>query len=355
MNAIFAERFKAARLLKGFSLQDLANELETKISRQALHKYETGEVLPDAEMISVLCKALNVTPDFFFNKTEVQIDTVEFRKANSLPVKESNRIIEIVKDKVSKYLEIEEILALKTTFSNPLDGFPEIQNNNDIERAAEEVRKHWNLGESSIASCIELLEDKNIKIIIVEAEDGFDGMKALVNKTYPVIAINTVRLKSADRVRFTILHELAHLILPISSHTEQQKERFCNQFAGALLISKTAALNELGPKRSRLMVEELGEIKKEYGISIQALVMRAKNLEIISNLYCTKFLDFFKQVSDWKINEPSQYKFEGKEFSKRFNQLIFRALAENLISKNKAAALNNQTVSEFMEKSLLIG
>lgn len=49
MKTVFAERFKSARLMNGFSLQDLADALDNKLSRQALHRYEKGEVIPDAE------------------------------------------------------------------------------------------------------------------------------------------------------------------------------------------------------------------------------------------------------------------------------------------------------------------
>ncbi len=64
----FAARFKSARIMNGFSLQDLADKLDEMniaISRQALHKYEKGEVSPDSEMMGHLCDALGVRPDYF--------------------------------------------------------------------------------------------------------------------------------------------------------------------------------------------------------------------------------------------------------------------------------------------------
>ena len=54
----------------------------------------------------------------------------------------------------------------------------------------------------------------------------------------------------------------------------------------------------------------------------------------------------------WKVNEPVEY--IGEEKSNRFIQLLFRALAEELISISKAAALNNQTLAEFREKLLIV-
>ena len=51
MNQLFAERMKSARMMNGLSLQDLSDKLGNKITRQALHKYEKGDVLPDSEMM----------------------------------------------------------------------------------------------------------------------------------------------------------------------------------------------------------------------------------------------------------------------------------------------------------------
>jgi Zn-dependent peptidase ImmA (M78 family) len=99
------------------------------------------------------------------------------------------------------------------------------------------------------------------------------------------------------------------------------------------------------------MIQELGALKKQYGISIQAIVMRAKDLGIITDSYCKQFF-FFMNHMGWKVNEPIEY--EGVEQSNRFEQLLFHALAEELISVSKAASLNNQTLAEFREKSLIV-
>ncbi|MCH5716110.1 helix-turn-helix domain-containing protein [Niabella hibiscisoli] len=64
---LFATRFKSARLLNGFSLQDLADVLKEQghsLTKQSLHRYEKGEVEPDSEITGWLSDALNVRPDF---------------------------------------------------------------------------------------------------------------------------------------------------------------------------------------------------------------------------------------------------------------------------------------------------
>ena len=98
-------------------------------------------------------------------------------------------------------------------------------------------------------------------------------------------------------------------------------------------------------------MQELGELKKQYGISIQALAYRAKDLGIISESYVKQFM-FLMVHNQWKINEPIQY--TGLEASNRFTQLLFRALAEDQISMNKAAVLNNQSLSEFRKQIMVV-
>ena len=200
---------------------------------------------------------------------------------------------------------------------------------------------------------VELLEDNHIKVIYLDAGDAYDGMQTWVlHHDIPVIAINQNVVKKDDRKRFTAMHELAHLLLPIPENiTEKEKERYCHQFAAALLFPGDALKKELGSKRNRIHIQELGALKLQYGISMQAIIMRSKELEIISEASCKALFNMFKQMK-WRIDEPVEYK--GKEISTRFDQLLFRALSEDLITVSKAAALKNLKVAEFHQLSLMV-
>jgi Zn-dependent peptidase ImmA (M78 family)/transcriptional regulator with XRE-family HTH domain len=352
-NQSFAERFRSARLMKGFSLQDLADNLDNKISRQALHKYEKGSVVPDSAMIGLLCDAFGVRPDYFFRTTEVELGSIEFRKLKNLSAKEENKILEHAKDYLSRYLELENILDIETKFVNPLKDFPVVGSFADVEQAANQVRSEWKIGSDAIVNVVELLEDNHIKVIYLDAGDAYDGMQTWVlHHDIPVIAINQNVVKKDDRKRFTAMHELAHLLLPIPENiAEKEKEKYCHQFAAALLFPGDALKKELGSKRNRIHIQELGALKLQYGISMQAIIMRTKELEIISEASCKALFNMFKQMK-WRIDEPVEYR--GNEVSTRFDQLLFRALAEDLITVSKAAALKNLKVAEFHQLSLMV-
>lgn len=351
MNQIFADRFKSARLLNGMSLQDLANAMENKVSRQALHRYEKGEVIPDSDMINLLSDVLKIRPDYFFRDTKVEIGQIEYRKLKRLPAKEEAKVVEQTKEYLSRYLELEEILGLPSKFVNHLANYKNVTTYEEVNEAANELRSKWKLGTDPIFNVVELLEDKHIKVVKIDADLAFDGLQTWVNDTIPVVAYNVRKLEKNDRIRFTLLHELAHLLLTFGDVTDNLKEKLCHQFAGAMLLPDTALREELGTFRNRLFIPELGNIKKQYGISLQAIVMRARVCDIINDNYTQQFFFMIKQMN-WKIDEPIQY--EGVEESNRFDQLLYRALAEEQISMSKAASLKNQKLSQFRSETLLV-
>ncbi|MGC3978535.1 MAG: XRE family transcriptional regulator [Paludibacteraceae bacterium] len=347
MKAVFAERFKSARLMKGFSLQDLADALDMQLSRQALHRYEKGEVIPDNEKINLLSKALDVNPDYFFRSAKVELGEIEYRKLSKMPQKEASVIKEKTKEYLSRYLELEEIIGLNVEFENPLKNFGIITSYQQVNDAAIELRKSWSLGNNAVFNVVELLEDKGIKVVKLDVDEDFDGLQTFVNDTIPVVAYNVKKANKPDRIRLTLLHELAHLLLTFGDITLKLKESLCFQFAGAMLLPEKTIKIELGEHRNKLSINELGNIKKQYGISMQAVVMRAKDCGIINDHYTKQFFFIIKQMN-WKVDEPVEYR--GAEESNRFEQLLFRALVEDQISMSKAASLKNQTLADFRKE-----
>lgn len=347
-----ASRLKSARLMNGLSLQGLADKIDNRITKQSLSKYELGQVIPDSEMIGIISEALGVRPDYFFADQVLEFGTIEFRKLESYPAKERTRIVEIAKDELGRYLELEQILGIETRFENPISHIS-ISSPQDIEEAAQTLRNRWGLGTGPLSNLIELLEDHHVKVLEIESTEEFDGFCTWVNgKNIPLIVLNKAKLNDApDRKRFTALHELAHLLLEVNHLPERDKERYCHAFATAMLIPQERLRIELGGKRSKLSFHELGAIKQQYGISMQALVYRAKDLGLISDNYFRQFYAVFNQLG-YRKNEPVAY--EGSEHSNRFSQLLFRALAEDFISMSKAAALKNQKLAEFRKENMVI-
>jgi len=340
----FSERLKSARIMKGYSLQDLADALDGKLSKQALNKYEQGLMKPESDALLMLCNALDVRPDFFTREMSINLENVEFRKLKKLSVKDSARIREKTVDILERYFELEDILGIDEQFVNPIKNMP-INNYEDVEAVVKKMKEAWKLGEDPLNNIIELFEDNNIKVIEIEAGDEFVGLSTWEGIKNPVVVVNA-NLK-ADRKRFTALHELGHILMNVNHLPEKDREFYCHAFAGAMLIPAKALIKELGASRTQIYLNELVYLKKQFGASIQAIMFRAKHLGIISESFLKNFM-IYMSMKGYKKNEPGEYK--GYEKSNRFKQLIYRAVAEEIISTSKAAALDNKKLAEFRDE-----
>lgn len=349
--SFITQRLKNARMMRGLSLQDLSDRLENRISRQALHKYESGEVEPDNVMVQDIADALDLKPDYFYREHSIRIEEVSFRKLSKLSKKEQHRIIEIARDLLERYLELEQIIGKPAAVVNPLQDMT-ISGKESVDHAAQKLREEWNLGTDPLYNVLELLEDHGIKILEVEGDPSIDGFSTWINNEIPVIGLNVSIKNHLDRYRFNALHELGHLFLNIDNFDNKEQEKFCHYFAGAMLLDKRAIEQELGLKRKQISLQELIALKKQYGISIQAVVYRLKELRIISQASYSNFFKFMNQ-HNYKKDETKLAEYKGEEKALRFDQLLGQALAEKYITVSKAAALKNQRVTQFRKNFLL--
>lgn len=351
MKDIVAKRIKSARNLAGLSLRELSDKMVGIVSHNAIKKYEMGLMMPDSKVLIALANALHVKTDYFFRPYEVSIENIEFRKKSKLLVKEANSIKEKVTDSISNYIELEQFLNITTVFNNPLKNIP-ISNGEDVELVVNTLLNHWKLGYNALPNVIELLEDKGIKVIEIDDNDNFDGLSGWANNTIPVIVIN--KNFPVERKRLTALHELAHLLLVFKENVDnKEKEKLCHRFAGAMLMPKDTFIEELGQSRKDISIPELISIKETYGISMQAIMARAKDLGVISE-------DRFLKYRIWTNKEERRRKeigfgqYIGREQSTRFKQLLYRATSEELISMSKAANLANQKLASFRDEFIQI-
>jgi Zn-dependent peptidase ImmA (M78 family)/DNA-binding XRE family transcriptional regulator len=344
MKEIFSKRLKNARTLAALSQDELVEKMGNIVSKNAISKYEKGQMMADSTILLALSKALHVKPDYFFRPFTVEIEKIEFRKKQRLSVKEVNAVKQTVTDFVERYIEVEQFLNIASSFDNPVKELT-ISTTHDIDKAALLIRSKWELGLNALPNVIDFLEDKEIKVVELEAPDEFDGFSGWADGKIPIIVIN--KNYKVERKRLTALHELGHLILNIDENiSEKAKEKLCFQFAGAMLIPEPTFRSEIGEIRSHFSLPELVAVKEIYGISIQAIMARAKNLGIIAE---SQFIAFRKWINHNRTEEGlGAYK--GIEQTFRFKQLIYRAAAEEIISLSKAANLSNQKLAEFRKE-----
>ena len=342
MNSVMGQRLRSARRMTGLSMERLAKESGSMVSKQAISKYEKGTAKPGSEVLLALARALGVKVDYFFRPFRLHITHLEFRKKSKLTRTEEKQMEYQAIDFLEKYRELEELLNIVPSFSNPV-AKRRIFNQEDIERAAHNIRDAWDLGKGPISELTELLEDQGIKIFEVKASSDFDGLSGFADEgKVPFIAI----YNGEDRVRrrFTLAHELAHLLLDFSRHDDKPRERLCHAFAGSLLLPEEVIRDELGGNRRKITEWELKKLKGIYGISMQAIMARALNLGIISESAFKQFRIYVSKHG-WRKHEPGNY--SGEEKANRFKQLVLQAAAEQVISYSKAAEFLNLSLSEF--------
>jgi Zn-dependent peptidase ImmA (M78 family)/DNA-binding XRE family transcriptional regulator len=352
MKEQIGNRIKSARMLAGLSLRELSDALNGIVSHNAISKYEKGEMMPDSKVLIALSQALDVKTDYFLRPQTVEISNIEFRKKSCLSVKKTNSIKENIKDNIERYIELEIFLNFQNAFVNPIKGLV-IENAGDVEKAVEQLLGQWDLGINALPNVIEILEDNDIKVVEIDADVKFDGLSGWANQNIPVIVIN--KSFTVERKRFTALHELGHLLLNVNNETftHQEIEKFCHQFAGAMLLPKETIFKELGRKRSSVSLNELISIKESFGISIQAIMARAKDLGIITNDQYIKFRIWVNGNENRK-KEIGFGEYKGVEHSSRFKQLLYRATAEEIISMSKAASLSNVKLAQFRDEFMAI-
>lgn len=335
-----------ARKMRGLSLQDLADLLSNKVTKQALSKYETAAMSPTVDILAELTKALAVKPDYFVRHGVIELGEVSFRKKRALLQKTEDAVVERARDYIERYLEIESILGQQQQFLNPIENNL-IKNKKDAEDAANLLRAAWELGSTPLTNLVEMLELRGIKVLLVDEDEALDGFASISSTGVPLVVIN-VKGKSTERIRFTIIHELAHVILKFSPEVERDKkllEVLCHCFSSCFLLPRAMLVKMIGgDNRTYIAIKELISIKEYFGISLRAILHRMHEINIISDVYYKKWCVYLTKTYGPK-NEPGIYK--GVEKISQFEQLVARALSEGIISISKAATLCNTSINQL--------
>lgn len=322
--------------------------MNNAVSRQAINKYEQGKMMPDSRILLALSSALDVKVDFFFRPYTVAVGQVDFRKKSRFSDAKTTALKERVQEEMERYLEIEQMSGECNRFVLTKQVVASLD---EARKLASDVRELFQLGNDGISNVIEVLEDNGIKVIEVGESDSFDGLCGYVNGTIPVIVINSKF--SAERKRFTALHELGHLLMVFPENFEHREvETRCNAFANEMLIPYSVLVNKIGNKRHDISLAELTDIQRQFGISVDALMYVLHQHGVISdNRY--KTFNIKKNTSANFKEDVLKSRFP-EERSGRFFRMVYRALADEVISISKAASLLNSSVDKVQAQLQLV-
>jgi Zn-dependent peptidase ImmA (M78 family)/DNA-binding XRE family transcriptional regulator len=344
---MIGSRLKNARARAGLSLRELEEKIGNLVSAQAIGKYERDEMMPGSKVLLAIADALQVSESYLLSPSAIKLEEVEFRKNRLTNKREEASVEASVLSSVERYLQVEDVLAAPSaTWSMPGGAPFRIKTFEDAESAAHRLRQLWELGVDPLPNFSEFLEEKGIKVIAKPLEAAVSGMMCFVLKQgdgrVPVIVINNQ--DTGERQRFTLAHELGHLVLDVDPELDEEKA--AHRFGGAFLMPQEVLRAEVGQHRTAISLGELFQLKPLFGVSVQAIAYRCKDLGILAPKASSYLFATFTK-NGWRSPPYAEPQPIAKEDPGRFKRLCFRALAEGLISEAKTAELLETTVHQL--------
>jgi len=179
----------------------------------------------------------------------------------------------------------------------------------------------------------DVLEEHHIHVLEMDTERALDGVAAVARDDSGAIraaAVMSRRGLPGDRQRLSLVHELGHLVMQDAPGVDGEKAAF--RFGAAFLAPADLVRRDVGASRRRVALGELILLKRRYGMSIQSLVYRLRDLGIISEGGATAL---WKQINarGWKTEEPEPLARERPQWARR---AALRAIAEGSLTVDEA-------------------
>lgn len=280
-----------AREAKGYTQKDLAQFMGCKQSR--VSKMEAGELVPQESDVQNFVRILGQEREFFFQQAAAMPASVSFyRKTQTFPLKllrQCNAQMNVQR------LEIEKRVGATKLGKRQLPHVPPA-GEDGAKAVARQLRQAWGLKPGPIPHLTALVEDAGGVIV----EYGFpslklDGLCIRAPDKPPIIFLNKDLPKS--RRRLSLAHELGHLVMHVNPHEDVENEAW--SFASEFMMPSA----EIGSEFSSLNLDRLGELKKKWGLSMQAILYWARKLNKISESY-SRFLWMQVGKCGYRVDEP---------------------------------------------------
>jgi len=260
-----------ARLSREMTQGELAAALE--VTQGRVSRIENGLREPTNELVKQFAQKLDYPTDFFYQDGGIQtLPITFFRKRKHIPRRTLDRIqadITIHMMNVERLLTSAEINAdthVPTADPGDVGGPYEV---------ARYVRQVWGLPQGPIPNLTEVVERAGV--VVVPCNFGVTGIDAIGMRHHtlpPMIFVNT--MAPTDRMRFTLAHELGHLVM--HDVPSEKMEDDANLFASEFLMPE----HEIKPQLRGVTLPILATLKRVWRVSMAALLHRARQLRVIS-------------------------------------------------------------------------
>lgn len=303
-DAFQADRLTALQRLRGVSQQEMAAELD--VSGPYLSQIKTGARPMAAELAHRASTAFKVPMSYFsVQKNPVDSMPVTFWKKASARARDEAQVVETYNEAIRLF----RYASISSKYHEARLPDPQ-EHDYDVEAIAGAVRRSAGLRPTTpIRNMVRLCERLGIGVITdldpnrSEAPGDHTGLSRPAEIKRPLIGI--VGTQRGDTQRFTLAHEMFHLMadrdleMSITS-TRDVREQMAHAFAGALLFPEPIARQHLSES---LTLHGYLRVKADYGVSVGALIMRGKELRLVSP---GRVRSLFIQMSSlgWRNDEP---------------------------------------------------
>jgi Zn-dependent peptidase ImmA (M78 family)/DNA-binding XRE family transcriptional regulator len=328
------KRLREAREAYGFTASAMTEWLG--VTRQAISQYENGSSSPSPEVLDIICSKFPLKRQFFFREPLNGDDCPIMYRSMTAATKFARSKAE---QKFAWFKEVAIYLRRFVVF--PTVNLPNIDapadprelSDDQIEDAAQLARRHWNLQDGPISNVSWLLENNGILIanhdLNARTLDAFSQWSTVLDAPCVVLGVDK---HSAARSRFDAAHELAHLLLhrTASKTVLNRKDVYslvesqAHKFAAAFLLPAAQFATEL----RRPTLDAMRELKLRWKVSIGAMIMRAGDLELISE-DATARLFINRTQRGWRTTEPHDDILEPER--PRLFQRSFEAIFSNKV------------------------
>ena len=300
-------RLVAMRELLGWTQGEVAEA--TRISPSALSQAERGDTTLSAANIVLVAWLFEVSPEAFVEQPEPEVDLVpQFRHLRRTPKREQRKAEQLVyaTAQVAKVLQESVQFPEPFEFSEPVDpDLPVGEVEAQIEDVAAQTREALGVPPDDPIGddVIGLLEAGGITVVRdPDTDEAIDAYSAIVDDL-PIIVLYGGDDCVWDRDNFNLAHELGHLVMHRGTQHDpgtRTVEAQAHRFAGAFLGPKKAMRSQLP---TDLDWGYYLRLKRTWGLSMAALVRRAKDLKVIDDAIYTRAM---KQRSSygWRVKEP---------------------------------------------------
>ncbi|SDG59515.1 Zn-dependent peptidase ImmA, M78 family [Bradyrhizobium sp. Rc2d] len=298
---------RLARQLRGFPQNEAAECL--RVPNAELSRVENLLKEPSEQLLAAAAEIYSVPVEFFGQTDAIYGAPVSvhpmWRKKASVSATELHRIVAELNVRVMHLRKL-----LEATDVEPVRKIPTFDSDeygNDAEKIADLVRRFWQLPDGPIQDVTALVEEAGI--LVAHSDLGgssVSGVRFSVPGMPHIIVLN--RQQSADRLRFTLCHELGHVIM--HSFPTPNMEEEANTFASCFLVP-TADIKPYFAGR-RVDLRLLAALKPEWKVSMASLVFAAERAGALNKTQAQYIWKQFN-IHKIKLREPPELDFAPEE------------------------------------------